>query len=920
MRILFICNSSTNHRHVVQMLQDEFTDLEVEEASSPADLERSLEQPPPDLVLTGSRLTWADGLQVLQQIRARFSHLPVLMIAKAEDEATALQGMQDGLSDYLLAEYPARLPLAIRSCLERARREREGEEATPELQAVERRYRAIVNRIADMAYAFRVEPDGKLVPEWQGGEITPLTGYTWQELEDRGGWTSVIHPDDRSIFLSYLPRLLAGEPTTAQVRIVTRTGEVRWLQVSDQPEWDSGRVVRVCGGAKDITARRLAEEELQRRSAELEAVMASIADGFIHYDIQGRVIRSNEAALQASGTSESDRSVPYDQHVRNLQVRVGEEQRPADPAELPARRALRGETVCDELISWQRQTDGRRVWVLMSSAPIRLPDGQLLGAVTTFSDVTRLRETQQQLEQAGAALQKKAQELEAQSKDLQKERDFNSAVLDTAGALVVVLDREGRILRFNRACEQLTGYTWAEVQGRAFWDLFLLPEEVVPVRTIFEKLRAGHFPSYNENHWVTRYGTRRLIQWSNTVVLDAGGQVEYVVETGIDITERRRSEAEREQMLAQSEALNRTNALLSSSLHLDATLQQILLEAARYLGVGKALLTHRESGGWKITYGYGLEAAQIGNLYPDEQTDVSAYVEKTREVLVINDIEQDHRFKAPWIKKYGLGSLLVVPLLCRGQVTGAMYFSGHAAPVPFSKVQIDFARKLATAIALAQENAALYAALLRDAETKAVLLREINHRVKNNLAAIVGLLYTKLDRPGVTATPEYQTAIQDVVRQVEGLSIVHGMLSATQWSSLQLNELTEQIVSFTLQAVPVGQVAIEVKASPVRVSSSQAHILAIVVNELAANVAKHALTDAASRVAVDISQEGESVVLVFEDNGPGYPEDVITGQRRGTGLGLLESMIHHNLHGEMTLRNQRGAVAEIRFPLEATAE
>jgi PAS domain S-box-containing protein len=59
-----------------------------------------------------------------------------------------------------------------------------------------------------------------------------------------------------------------------------------------------------------------------------------------------------------------------------------------------------------------------------------------------------------------------------------EERDFISTVLDTAGALVVVLDRQGRIVRFNRACERTTGYSFDEVRGQLLWELLLIPEEV----------------------------------------------------------------------------------------------------------------------------------------------------------------------------------------------------------------------------------------------------------------------------------------------------------------------------------------------------------------------------------------------------------------------------------------------------------
>ena len=123
-----------------------------------------------------------------------------------------------------------------------------------------------------------------------------------------------------------------------------------------------------------------------------------------------------------------------------------------------------------------------------------------------------------------------------------KERDFTSAVLSTAGALVVVLDRRGRIVRFNRACEKLTGYLFEEVEGKPFWDLFLLRNEMDQVKVVFENLRAGGFPNEHENYWQTKSGYRRLIKWSNTALTENDGSVEYVIGTGIDITDTRAAE------------------------------------------------------------------------------------------------------------------------------------------------------------------------------------------------------------------------------------------------------------------------------------------------------------------------------------------------------------------------------------------
>jgi PAS domain S-box-containing protein len=135
-------------------------------------------------------------------------------------------------------------------------------------------------------------------------------------------------------------------------------------------------------------------------------------------------------------------------------------------------------------------------------------------------------------------------DLNKKHEELQQERNFVSAILDTAGSLVVVLDVQGRIVRFNRACERITGYLFDEVRGKPIWDLFLIPEEREPVKAVFARLTSERLPSNYENYWVARDGSRHLISWSNTVLFGETGQVAHVIATGIDVTEKRRAEQE----------------------------------------------------------------------------------------------------------------------------------------------------------------------------------------------------------------------------------------------------------------------------------------------------------------------------------------------------------------------------------------
>ena len=125
---------------------------------------------------------------------------------------------------------------------------------------------------------------------------------------------------------------------------------------------------------------------------------------------------------------------------------------------------------------------------------------------------------------------------------LHHERDFISAVVNTVGSLIVVLNIQGEILQFNRACEELTGYSFAEVRGKKFWDVFLASDDLEAVKAGFVRLSRGDFPSSYENDWVSKDGKRVPIAWSNTALLDAQGGVEYVIGTGTDITERNRAQ------------------------------------------------------------------------------------------------------------------------------------------------------------------------------------------------------------------------------------------------------------------------------------------------------------------------------------------------------------------------------------------
>jgi PAS domain S-box-containing protein len=116
---------------------------------------------------------------------------------------------------------------------------------------------------------------------------------------------------------------------------------------------------------------------------------------------------------------------------------------------------------------------------------------------------------------------------------LHKERDLINTTLHALDALVVVLNRDGNMVRFNHACETLSGYAEDEVLGRSFSE-FLLPEERNSVMAVFQDLLSGRSSKGYCNHWITRNGAPKLIEWSSSTVSDSDGHVTHIIATGID--------------------------------------------------------------------------------------------------------------------------------------------------------------------------------------------------------------------------------------------------------------------------------------------------------------------------------------------------------------------------------------------------
>ena len=140
--------------------------------------------------------------------------------------------------------------------------------AESQLVKSEERYRVVAELTSDFAYAARIDINSQWITDWMTGAFSRISGYSWEEIQARGGWQSLIHPDDMPIFSDRIQTLLYWHSDISEYRIFTKQGETRWLRDYSQPVQceDGERVLLIYGAAQDITERKLAEEALRQQT------------------------------------------------------------------------------------------------------------------------------------------------------------------------------------------------------------------------------------------------------------------------------------------------------------------------------------------------------------------------------------------------------------------------------------------------------------------------------------------------------------------------------------------------------------------------------------------------------------------------------------------------------------------------------
>lgn len=456
---------------------------------------------------------------------------------------------------------------------------------------------------------------------------------------------------------------------------------------------------------------------------------------------------------------------------------------------------------------------------------------------------------------------------------LSRERDFSNAILETVGALVLVADWEGRIARFNRACEVVTGFSAVEVLGHQYWEV-LVPEALrEQVASRFLARKASDYPCSEVSIWVTKGGEERHVEWSDTVLLDEEGQPEFVISTGIDVTERNRA----------AEALRRSEERIHA-----------ILEHAPMI-----LFAFDRAGVFTMAEGKGLHVMNLST-----STVVGKSVDRWKEVLpeLREDVER---------------ALSGETFTAVRSVPGAVFENWYG---PLKDEAGSITGVIGVALDITEKQ--------KVEKLKSEFVSTVSHELRTPLTSIRGAL--GLLAGGVTgAIPDPAKGLVDIaLKNSERLGrLINDILDIEKIESgkvdftfleLDLRRVIEQSIEANRGYGETLGVGFELGECPehARVLGDEDRLMQVLAN-LLSNAAK--FSPRGETVTLSVEPRGSFLRVGVRDRGPGIAEEFKdrifqrfaqadasdTRQRGGTGLGLAVSKaIVERHHGHIGFENE----------------
>ncbi|MDY0012332.1 MAG: EAL domain-containing protein [Rhodocyclaceae bacterium] len=347
-----------------------------------------------------------------------------------------------------------------------------------------------------------------------------LLGYQPEEIgfsfEETFG---LVHPDDQPPTREKLEAHLRGSTPdfSCEHRLLRKDGTYSWAlvqgRVTERAADGAPRVM--LGTLTDTTPQHEALEELRTREATLRSILTAMGEGVVMRDMAGQLVLTNQAAARIFGVDEAAMG-DFARSIPQIRYRA-EDGSPIPEGDLTVSRTLADGKPHEGVIGVERP-NGSLAWVMARSEPVFSGDPvHQTGVVTSLTDITQLRESEEGLRLA--------------------DRVFANSV-----EAIVITGTDGRILRVNPAFTAVTGYTPEEVLGQSPALLKSGRHDEAFYKYMWESISERG--SWQGEIWNRRKDGRIYPEWlSISAVRDVGGRLSHYVAIFTDITERKAHEA-----------------------------------------------------------------------------------------------------------------------------------------------------------------------------------------------------------------------------------------------------------------------------------------------------------------------------------------------------------------------------------------
>ena len=735
-------------------------------------------------------------------------------------------------------------------------------ERTAALRESEERLRLLGDNLPESAvYQYVQETDGTARFLYFSAGIEQLNGVTAQEvLRDAGA----LH---RQILPGLFEQLVEAEGRSARelsdfdmdVPMRRPDGEVRWMRLHSRPRrLVDGRVVWD-GVQIDITERKRIDERLRQSEERFRSVLDNSKDLIYRQNLQtGRYEYISPSAVTVAGFS-ADEFLTM--NVESARSRIHSD----DMATVQSALArLQGAGHAEVEYRWQARSGDYR-WFSNSMSLVKDSSGRLLYRDGSIRDITERKQADEALRLS--------------------EQKFALVFANNAAAIALTRFEDGRFLDVNDTWLEMTGYSRNEVIGRFARQMPIWPASE-PMARFVQALRQNGSVRGWEQEFYRKSGELYVAQLSATLLRVRDEQV--ILSTLVDITERKRLEDAVRDSERQFRTLADSIPNLAWSANGDGYITWYNRQWYEYTGT-----TPEQMEGW------GWQSVHDPKALP--------------------------KVLERWKASIATGEPLEMEFPLRGADGRFRLFLTRVQPLKDAQgrvlrwfgtnTDVDELKRTEESLRQSEERVKLS---LREKE---VMLKEIHHRVKNNLQVIASLVDLQTN---ALADPALRGLFQDVRDRVRSMALVHEKLyQSDSLARVEFAGYARSLLSYLCRShsSPASAIELKLDLQPVSLSVESAVPCGLILNELISNAFKHAFRGRSQGeviAALGSCPDGR-VFLRVSDNGVGLPAGTDWRQSRSLGLRLIH-LLAGQLDASVEVRTDGGTEFKIAFAPEKTEE